>query len=157
MAEINPALASSGPPGASIEFDGRRIAIEPSSLSGKSIRAYRRIMADLKREEVKRLLLDKKIPRHVREMIIRESIAPTSVGQADVILGLQIPEFLREVLYLACPAETRETIDRLVDEYPVYDELMEVVFISMGFATLKNSAPPATTQNSETPGNEQAS
>lgn len=139
-----PVLETSAPAGVTITFRGKDIVINPTSLSGKTIKALRRRLCDMRRDEAKRLLAAKTLSPQTRTEIIERSLDVVSTGFGQVMKSIEIPEVLAEFLAIGIGV-TYEKANELVEEFPQYDVLMMAAIQSMGLRELKNSDPPSQT------------
>lgn len=148
-----PILDSSAPAGVTITFRGKDVVINPVALSGKTIKALRRRLLDMRREEAKHLLSSRALSPAAQKQLIEASLDVGVTGFQAVMAAMQVPEVLAEFLAIGIGCDYDEA-NKLVEEYAPFDQLMLACVRAMGIDSLKNSSPPQTTGAIEEEANE---
>lgn len=133
------------PVGGSFTLNGRTFVIKPNVLSGRSMRAIRRSIAEINRIDLAKTVSHPGLSSEVVETICKHYKPETQIGYGDLVRAVQVPEVLASVLTVGVDelADYDEAL-AVVDEYPNYAELMGIVISACGLDTLKNSKAPAT-------------
>jgi len=139
----------SGPKGRSFSFQGNDYHISPSILSGRAMRAIRRKIAQLQREELMSFLRsDPPLPDAVRQQLIDKYDPDAMITFRAIAIAAQNPEVLATMLHVACEELTSfEQALALVDDYPNYIELMGFALDAADLLSLGNSNSPDATDS----------
>jgi hypothetical protein len=148
----NSSFTDTGPEPHSFEHAGRRYLIHPRILSGKSVRAVRRHIAELEEAEIQRFVEKFGITDEERRSILDKWSPRHIVSFSDMISALRVPEALATALqHSVDELATYEQAWEVVQDFPNFFDLLDVAAKAMGLDKLKNSSSPA---SAATPGDQ---
>ena len=144
-------FSDAGPVGGSFVHNGTTYQINPNVLSGRSMRAIRRVVADINRRDMAQLLSQGSLPAAAVQQVCQHYKVESQIGFGDIVRAVQLPEVVASIIEIGCDAvDSYDHAMQLVDEYPNFAELMGIVIQACGLDTLKNSKAPASDE--QTPG-----